>query len=352
MNHKKVLIAGAYGTGNLGDEAILVGLLKLLVNNRNYDKNHMIVFSRDPDETRSLHNITARRKNLLDLLVANDIIIGGGELFQDVGYMAVKYSILGLTSKIIGKRVAFYAVGVSSNRSRMARFLMQISLSLADEICVRDFASKKRLRSLGIRKPIMIVADPASYVEPVSSEEACRLLKAEAIEVDKKNILVGIVSQYIRDPKLNEQTQRFFLSFLKNILKKHDLQVIFIPFSSNKDVSLDRDVIYGKWLEKNLKNSRFKVIHNIYTPQQVMGIFKLLDLVVSTRFHPLLFASKAKVPAIGVSIFEKLDSFCKKHNLPIVKINGPERASQLVDTLVYSALRKRKNQMKLENSET
>lgn len=47
MDRRKLLIAGAYGTGNLGDEAILVGLLRLFIEGKIYDRSQVVVFSRD-----------------------------------------------------------------------------------------------------------------------------------------------------------------------------------------------------------------------------------------------------------------------------------------------------------------
>jgi polysaccharide pyruvyl transferase WcaK-like protein len=338
VSHRKLLIAGAYGSGNLGDEAILAGLMKLIVDGKNYDRSRVVVFSRDPKETSHLHNVIARRKNLLDLLRTNDVLIGGGELFQDIGYMAVKYSILGLINKIVGKRVKFYAVGVSSNRSRVAKLLMTISLSVADEISVRDSASRERLRSLGIRKPVMVVPDPACYVEPVSTEEATHLLSREGIEVHETRISVAIVSQYIRDPQQNRRVQLLLSNFIKRSLKKHhNVQFVFFPFNCHKDVSSDKDIICGKWLESVLKSGRYKIVHSACTPQQVMGMLRLMDLVVSTRFHPLLFAVRTGVPAIGIDLFEKVGSFCRKYGLPLVGPDEHDKIFRLMDTLTCSA---------------
>jgi polysaccharide pyruvyl transferase WcaK-like protein len=337
MGRKRLLVAGAYGTGNLGDEAILVGILQILGKNRKYDRNQILVFSRDPQETKSLHGISAKRRNLVDLLTANDVIIGGGELFQDNGYMAVKYSILGLASKILKKHVKFYAVGVSHVRSLVAKFLIRTSLTVADEISVRDLESKKRLRQLGIQKSIDIVDDPANYVTPVTRKEASRLLSAEGVKVHDPCILIGVVSQYIRNSELNEPTQKFLLSFLEQILNKHsEVQFIFIPFNAHKDDSFDSDIINGEWLEKNLKTSKFKVLRNKYTPQQIMGMFQLLDVVVSTRLHPLIFASKTNIPGIGVDIFEKVDAFCSSHGCSVVKLHELDRLCHLVENQIVT----------------
>ena len=74
---KKALIYGGYGTGNIGDEAILSGLLKTI----SYDE--IIVFSSNPHETAALHKVRAEKTNIKPFLLCDDLIIGGGELFQD-----------------------------------------------------------------------------------------------------------------------------------------------------------------------------------------------------------------------------------------------------------------------------
>ena len=85
MARKRILIIGAYGVGNLGDEAILAGTLNSLKANQDPTKNEITVLSRNPTETIRIHKIFARRRNLIDLFKSNEIIIGGGELFQSLG---------------------------------------------------------------------------------------------------------------------------------------------------------------------------------------------------------------------------------------------------------------------------
>ena len=343
MIHKKTLIIGAYGVGNLGDEAILAGILNMLKTDVKFDRNEIIVFSRNPFETRFLHGVDAKRRNPFDLLASSEVIIGGGELFQDLGNMALKYSILNLIIKILRKPATFYAIGVSSNKSRLGRFLMRLSLNVADNISVRDRASKKRLTDLGVNKAITIVDDPSFHVEPISCELASRLFTREGVSLDERKIQIGVTSQHFRNGELNRRTHRFFLDFLSYVLAKYpDVYIIFTPFNSHMDHRFDRDVIYGRWLEKLLETDRFKVLRNKYTPKEMMGMFGLLDIVISTRLHPLIFASKMNVPAIGVGVFEKVVSFCKQHNLYVVKPSELKELCHLTDNIVNKKLEKNK----------
>lgn len=343
---KKVLLVGAYGTGNLGDEALLTGLLEILTSNKKYDGSSIVVFSRDPSETMFFHGVLARRKNLFDIFTADEVIFGGGELFQDRGSMAIKYSIVGIIAKILRKRVIFYGVGLSSIKSRVGKLLTRLSFSIADDVSVRDLSSKNRFKDLGIHRKVSVVDDLSFYVQPISREQVLSLLEKEGIKVARTNVVIGITFQYIpkahaQYKKLNEQIGEFFLSFVRHVLRKYkSAYVVFIPFSYHKDRMLDNDIIYGKRLEKRLGTDRFKVLHKLYRPEDVMGMFRIFDIVVSTRLHPLIFAFRNNVPGIGVDIFGKVVSFCSEHDLPLVKIDEPKHLYHLTDVIINQKLKK------------
>lgn len=335
MANKKILIVGAYGVGNIGDEAILAGSLNLLKIKPDLNKNEIIVFSRDPNETKKIHKIVAKRRNLVDLLKTNEVIIGGGELFQKLGNMAIKYSFLGLISKMLRKHVVFHAIGVSSDLSRLEKVLTRFSLNVVDQITVRDKASKQRLLDLGVNKTISVIADPSLQMKPVSNKIAYSLLEKEGIQFNKTNIRIAIISQHFQNRELNAQIYRFLFRYFKELLAKNsDIQVIFVPFNKHLDKPLDRDILYGKWLEKQLKSNNFKVIQENYGPQQIMGIIGLMDGVLSTRFHPLVFSVKMNVSAVGIGVFEKTISLCKLHNIPLVKVEELDKIPSLIKKII------------------
>ncbi|MDG6223225.1 MAG: polysaccharide pyruvyl transferase family protein [Candidatus Bathyarchaeota archaeon] len=332
MVNKTVLIVGAYGTGNIGDEAILSGILKYLISVKGVSNNEIVVFSRNPFETTKLHQITSRRKNLFDLILSDEVIIGGGELFQNQGKMAIKYSLLGIIAKIFRKELTFLAVGFSSNVSKLGKILARISFSVADNVSVRDKESMKRVLCLGVKKRVVVVPDPAFNVEPVSRRAAYMLLEKEGFRFEKGCLRIGFVSQFLG----NNELYFSFLRFLKEILNTNsDIEIFFIPFTSHVDKALDRDLLYGEWLKRKINNDNFKVLKNTYKPQQIMGIIGLMDLVVSTRFHPLVFATKMNVPAIGMDLFDKTRSFCKSHDIPLVKLNELDKIPYLIQNSIH-----------------
>jgi polysaccharide pyruvyl transferase WcaK-like protein len=339
--HGNILIVGAYGTGNLGDETILSGMLDFLTKHEHYDKSRIVVFSRDPTETAHLHNIRARRRNIIDLLFSGQIMIGGGQLLQDLGGMALKYSALALVAKLLGKRVAFYGVGVGTMRSRIGRFLTKISSNTVDEIYVRDVFSRNRLMRLGVGKRINVCKDMSVYAPHVSDRVARSLLQEEGIESTNSRLLIALIWQY-GDSKTAEALARFLPGFVQYILKKfRETYVIFVPFNRHKDIPSDQDIIYGDWLERQLKTERFRVLRHSYTPSEVLGVFNLVDVVISTRLHPLLFACRMNSLAVGIGLYEQICEFGRLNQIPIVRPSELDKLYLVMPGLMRQARRRK-----------
>ena len=85
-NKKTILVAGYYGFGNVGDEAILSAILTDLRKQR--EGLEFIVISSNPEETAASHNVRSVHwkeiNTLMDAARECDLIIlGGGGIFQD-----------------------------------------------------------------------------------------------------------------------------------------------------------------------------------------------------------------------------------------------------------------------------
>jgi polysaccharide pyruvyl transferase WcaK-like protein len=65
-----------------------------------------------------------------------------------------------------------------------------------------------------------------------------------------------------------------------------------------------------------------------------MAILGLLDIVISTRLHPLILALQMNTTAIGVDLLEKVRSFCRLHNLPIIMIHNPTESYNLLKEVI------------------
>src|SRR5262249_26943819 len=174
---RRVLVAGYYGFGNTGDEAILAALVAGL--RERQPAARLVVASGDPGQARQRHGgaSTFWRDPLAlaeEVRRSDLVVIGGGGLFQD--YAGVERDTL-LTPRHGG--VTYYAgpavlaaaarkpyilhgLGFGPLDSDDARRIVGAVARGAARISVRDEASRALLSVLGVdRARVELAADPA-----------------------------------------------------------------------------------------------------------------------------------------------------------------------------------------------
>ena len=155
----QVVICGAYGRGNAGDDAILLAILREL-RSINPDLSCQ-VFSRNPIDTRRTYRVNAFYtfnfwKAVHCFKQAKFFINGGGSLMQDVtSYRSLWFYLWTLAAaKRHGRPVIMYGCGIGPiyskrNRARTTKVMNRY----VDAITLRDPDSMKELEVLGVTKP-------------------------------------------------------------------------------------------------------------------------------------------------------------------------------------------------------
>lgn len=174
-------VLGSYGGRNLGDEAILTGLLADL---REQEPNaRIIVFSRNPAHTALAHpDVEAvpwegvSRVDSAEVLGQLDLLIlGGGGILYD--REARRYLRVVRVAQERGLPLLTYAVGVGPLNDGVDTGMVRETLAGATEVTVRDQESRMVLEEAGLLNPITVTADPAFLLEP--EDFPARLLREE-----------------------------------------------------------------------------------------------------------------------------------------------------------------------------
>ena len=167
-----LLVGGYFGCGNLGDDAILLGLLQLL--REQAPEIRVSVLSGDLRATRSLCRGKAyRRKSPLSLLraflSADAFLLGGGSLLQNrTGRLSLAYY-LGLLrlSRLLKKPAALFAAGIGPLLGEADQRKTRLALSSLSHVGLRDPLSLSLLRSLGLPSSLLSLgSDPAFFITP------------------------------------------------------------------------------------------------------------------------------------------------------------------------------------------
>lgn len=298
-----IMISGYYGFNNSGDDAILLAIIDNL---RKVKKDiRIVVLSKNPKDTASNYGVDSiDRFNLFKVIGTMKktklFLNGGGNLIQDVtSTRSLMYYLTTIyLAKHIGLKVMLYANGIGPISKNSNRYLASKIINLVDMITLREEASSLELKSLGVKKPrILVTSDPALGLEPASSEEVERVLYKEEIFTDTP--LIGFS---IRKWDGYDVYSHIIAEAADYMEETYNVKSVFIPLHFPSDLEVAEDIA------SKMKHTPF-ILRNMYGVDKILGMMKKLDLVLGMRLHALIYSVSLSVPVIGLIYDPKVKGF-------------------------------------------
>lgn len=299
-----VMICGAYGKGNAGDEAILKAILRQM---RNIDPDMPIcVLSHDPENTRLTHHVNSRHVfnpfSFIPAMCKSKLYIsGGGSLIQNqTSNRSLYYYLISIwLAKHTGNRVLMYGCGIGPvNGEKNRRFAANVINRCVDAITLREDLSADELVRMGVSKPsVHVTADPALLLTPDSPCTVDSFLQLNGLDPE------GQYALFVLRPWAGfDEKKRAFVDTVNYVNQKYGLTPIFFALEPNRDVAPCRQVAAEIACKSTL----------IVAPQDeklIIGMMKKMRVVVSMRLHTLIFASSVGAPLVAVSYDPKVTGF-------------------------------------------
>lgn len=320
-----ILVYGGYGFKNIGDEAILAGLLQVI--RRCFKKTKITVVSGDPEETTKMHNVTScyplSMRMIKEIKNADIVILGGGGIVSRVVAYGSKSKIffpegklihiVGIFSKLMHKKVLYYGIGATSFSDPLTKMFVILSMRFADVIVTRDELSKKRIKDMfAIKKGIKVEPDLAFDMSITKKERISDILGME--KIDQGKFLIGITWRFIETQHINKAGLETIAHIIDKIGVKYGAKVefFFIPMSQRWGRIIENDVMVYKEIKKRLKNKyELKVTTKNYRPEDIKGIISVCDFLIGMRFHSIIFAYLTNTPFIGIEYDDKITQFLR-----------------------------------------
>ena len=319
-----MVMSGYYGFNNTGDEAIMLSMHKNISElGENY---RLTVLSNNPAETREKYGIEAvyrfGMKDVLKAIYGCDVLLsGGGSLLQDSTSTRSLLYYLSITAmaKLMGKRVMLYANGIGPVSGKRNRWFVKLVVDRADLITLREENSYDELLSMGVNpKKCFVTADPVFTMCGIETEQAEALLRAEGVPLNKPLVVVSVRNWSDMDKFIGR-----FANMCDMIIEKYDRTIVFLAMQVPNDITVSEQVC------EKMKRSAY-VLQGSYAPEEVMGIIRTADFILSMRLHTLIFAAKQNVPLIGFVYDPKIDYYLQKLEMPS---GGDLKEFGLEDTL-------------------
>jgi polysaccharide pyruvyl transferase CsaB len=318
----RIAISGSYGGMNLGDEAILEGILGRL--RATLPSAEITVFSRNPADTLARHGVQRAipvrsltlRESAHEMRGLDLFILGGGGILYDRD--AETYLREVFIAHELGIPVMVYAISAGPLTQSSARTAVRDALNAAALVTVRDRAGHRLLEDVGVTREIYLTADPALLLEP----EEVPLSTLEADGVDFSHPLVGL-SVREPGPAAPDIDPDEYYGLLANaadfVAERYDAEVLFVPMEKG-------DVQHSHAVVAHMQNAeRAEILRRNYTPRQILDLMGRLDLAIGMRLHFMIFAALRGTPFAALPYASKVSGLLTDLGMespPLGKVNA------------------------------
>lgn len=302
-----VVICGAYGRGNAGDDAILEAILGEM---RSIDPDMPVtVISKDPRSTRLTYRV--RSVSRLDLPGwlgamgrAKLYINGGGSLIQDVtSRRSLWFYLMNIrAAKRAGCAVQMYGCGIGPvTRGNHRKLAARVLNRNVDVITLREPDSLEELKSMGVSGPeIRLTADPALTLAPAAAEKTDSVLLRAGIPPHGRYLCFALRPW----PGFQEKAP-LFGEAARYAWERYGLTPVFVAVEKGQDPAAAREAAL------TLGDAPHYFLDDAGAAGTIIGALSRMEIVVSMRLHALIFAAGQGIPLAGVVYDPKVSAFLR-----------------------------------------
>lgn len=301
MAKARVVIAGYFGFGNLGDESLLHVVLRWL---KQFPNVTPCVLSGNPEQTRQQVGVHAvMRTNLVSLACvlwgAKALVFGGGGILQDRTSRRSLFYYLSLIrlAHLFGVPVLMIGQGLGPLSRRSQQRTAEV-LHRVHYVGVRDRHSLKMLHDWGISNTFL------------GADLVFGLTPPERPAAEATGPLLGL-ALVAPPPAHYDAVLRRLCQAIQAVQGEHGLTPIFLA-------SNPQDLKFGMALSQRLSDLTVLPI-NHDTPEHHMALFAEFNVIWGSRLHALILATMVGVPFVGLAYDPKVSQFVKQVNRHLVQ---------------------------------
>lgn len=300
----RIGISGSYGGMNLGDEAILEGILSRI---RATVAADITVFSRNPSDTMARHEVerAVSARSLTRSEVTPEIrgldllVLGGGGILYDRD--AASYLREVTVAHEVGVPVILYAISAGPLETPAARRAVREALNApaSTVVTVRDRLGYRLLEDVGVSREIHLTADPAFLLEP--EELSVSALEAEGVDFTRPLVGFSVREPGPAAPDIRpDQYYALLANAADYIVERYGAEVLFVPMEKT-------DVQHSHAVVAHMNNAeRAEILRRKYSPRQILDLMGRFELAVGMRLHFLIFAALRGTPFAALPYASKV----------------------------------------------
>jgi polysaccharide pyruvyl transferase CsaB len=353
-----MLIAGYFGYGNLGDEAILTGMLIGL--KRQDPSLHFSVVGGDAQRLREQHGVDGIGWEDIEGIVAgirraDIVLLGGGGLFNDywpaqAGRLLSagdeglpRYAGVPLLAALLNKPSMIFAAGVGPIQGEEGLSMTRTAFELADAWTVRGSGSLDWLEKAGIRIPPILASDAVSVDPAVMLQPAGRSASQpifQQIGLSRGEEYIAVVLRPWAFGIRQSAWEGHVASALDQVLDTTGLSAVFLPMQARAGDPYADDTVVARHIRSAMKQAeRTFLCGPIAELQVARSMLASSRAVLAMRMHGALLAAIEGVPVVALTYDPKVESMMTESGLQAFCLAPDRWTSNQVAGALDQALR-------------
>ena len=326
--HRTLVWGGWYGSRNIGDTAILLGikeLYKLINHNRHY---YLGFLSTDVDYTNT-NGVSGKRALLKSDVVkpwnwvklirifseSDRVVISGGTPIFDFSHgIRSLYFILPVLLK---KPFILFGAGVKPIHSWYGKKYIPFTLKRAYYTSVRDDGSMNILQNLGVKHTVK-TADSAFFAPAADKNELIPVLQRYGVKESDKLLIVAprLMSPDKKRLYLDEDMDQNVISQtpekIARAIDANSESYDKIVFMAMHFYGPDSDVELIKTILEKTNTKKAVYIEEELRPTVAIALFEHAHVVLAMRLHALLLSASMCTPTVGIAYEQKVTDLFKR----------------------------------------
>ncbi len=213
-----------------------------------------------------------------------------------------------LCGRLFRKKVMVCSVTIGPFNAALARALARFTLNRVNLIAARENETIAYLKTMGVTAPVRLTADLAFLMEAAAPDKVDRLLREAGVSLQKP--VFGLAPSQIIPHRIAGQSPR----------EKYDLYVTAMADIVDRMAAAGQDVVLlcqttgqkhdDREMAARIKErAKYKPIifdNTRYTPQEMKGIMRRCEMMVSSKLHSTIFATSAGTPTVTLAYGPKI----------------------------------------------
>lgn len=242
---------------------------------------------------------TDKESSLLTLIRAVDgsdgvLISGGGNLCSSWPQHLYERVALIRIAHLLNKPIVVTGQTIGPDLSELERSHLESALPLAKIVIARERSTYQLALSIGVDPDALFYClDDAFFM---ATEAAPPRLPELAAGSDE---WVAITLAPFWDPAQEETEIQSFAASLDRVVDALEMPLVFLPHVAGGDgIVADKEV--ARRVVARMERADYTRVLDIQQARETCNATRMSSLVISNRYHPIVFAMSAAVPAIGI----------------------------------------------------